>query len=129
MNESRPRWSWLLFAHLALMAAATVLATRGALAPVWFRPPLDKLGHLLAWGLLAFFAVAFLGRRHRGSVIGAVLLAATLEELSQRAFSTRTFDLGDLAMNATGAFVFGLSGLRRQRAAHIETSCPTSEPP
>jgi hypothetical protein len=102
MNERRPPWSWLLFAQVALVVVATALAARGALPPVWFRAPLDKVCHLLAWGLLTFLAVAFFGHQRRWLVIGAVLLAATLEELSQRSFATRTFDLGDLAANAAG---------------------------
>jgi hypothetical protein len=128
MNARRPSWSWLLFAHLGLMAAATMLAARGALPPVWFRPPLDKAGHLLAWGLLAFFAVAFFGRRRRWAVVGAILVAATLEEFSQRAFSTRTFDLGDLAMNAAGVCLFGGSARARVTARLIAPVCPRPAP-
>jgi VanZ family protein len=119
MNEPRPAWSWLFFAQLALVILATVLATFGCFPPVLFRPPFDKVGHLGAYGLLAFFGVTFFGHARRWWVVGALLVAATLEEFSQRAFPTRTFDLGDLAMNVVGICVFGalaaaLSAARRR---------------
>jgi hypothetical protein len=50
-------------------------------------------------------------RRWRG--IGVLLVASTLEEISQRAFPTRTFDLGDLAMNLIGITALGLLAARR----------------
>jgi hypothetical protein len=56
---------------------------------------------------LAFLGVAFFGRARRGRVLLCLLVAATLEELSQRAFPARTFDLGDLAMNIIGILLFG----------------------
>jgi VanZ family protein len=109
MNEitKRPRWAWLFFAQLALVAGASVLATLGRFPAAVFRAPFDKLGHLGAYGGLSFFAVAFFGPRRRWPVVLALLAAATLEELSQRAFPTRTFDLGDLAMNVVGIAACG----------------------
>jgi VanZ family protein len=96
-----------LFPHLALVIAATVLATRGHFPAAVFRAPFDKLGHLGAYGLLAFFAVSFFGHARRWPVVLGLLAAATIEEVSQRAFPTRTFDLADLAMNVVGISVFG----------------------
>jgi VanZ family protein len=106
-TTTRPRWAWLFFFHLALVISATVLASAGRFPAVVFQPPTDKIGHLFAYGGLAFFAVAFFGARRRGRVIAAVAIAAALEELSQRAFPARTFDLGDLAMNAVGIALGG----------------------
>jgi VanZ family protein len=107
MNERRPAWSWLFFLQLGLVILATVLATRGCFPTVLFRPPWDKLGHLGAYGLLSFLAVSFFGYRRRWPVVIWLLVAAMVEETSQRAFPTRTFDLGDLAMNVIGISFFG----------------------
>jgi VanZ family protein len=107
MTTRRPLWSWLLFPHLALVIAASILATRGHLPVAVFRSPFDKLGHLGAYGLLAFLAVSFFGYARRWPVVLGLLAAATLEEISQRAFPTRTFDLADLAMNVAGIAAFG----------------------
>jgi VanZ family protein len=108
MNEQRPVWAWLFFPQLVLVISASVLATTGHFPVALFqRSPLDKVGHLVAYGGLSFFGVALFGRARRWPFVICLLVAATLEELSQRAFPTRTFDLGDLAMNLIGIAVFG----------------------
>jgi VanZ family protein len=107
MNEHRPRWTWLFFAQLALVAGASALATSGHFPVALFRSPIDKVGHLVAYGGLSFLAVAFFGRERRWRVVVTLLVVATLEELSQRALRTRTFDLADLAMNVIGICAFG----------------------
>ena len=107
MTTRRPIWAWLFFVQLALVATATVLATRGALPSKLFQPPVDKLGHLAGYGLLAFLGVSFFGAGRRWPVIGSLLLVSTIDEFAQRAFPTRTFDLGDLAMNVAGIVVLG----------------------
>jgi VanZ family protein len=81
-----------------------------------FRTPFDKVGHLVGYGGVAFLAVAFFGRRRSLRVVATVLVAATLEEISQRAFPTRTFDLADMAMNWIG--VLGGGALARRLLAH-----------
>ena len=122
MNETRPRWAWLFFAQLALVVVACVMATAGHFPTVLFRPPIDKLGHFFAYGLLSFLGVAFFGSARSRTVIVVLLLAATLEELSQRAFPTRTFDLGDLAMNVAGICALGaLSVARRRRPQRLSS--------
>jgi VanZ family protein len=45
-------------------------------------------------------------------VVGVLLLVSTLDEFSQRAFPTRTFDLGDLAMNVVGIVTLGALAAR-----------------
>ena len=111
MNEQRPPWAWLFFAQVALVVGASLLATTGHFPVTLFqRSPFDKMGHLLVYGGLAFFAVAFFGQRHRWNVIIWLLVLATLEELSQKALPRRTFDLGDLAMNIIGISIFGFVG-------------------
>jgi hypothetical protein len=129
MNERRPPWAWLFFAQLALVIGASLLATTGHLPTTLFqRSPLDKVGHLLVYGGLAFFAVAFFGRRLRWHVIVCLLVLATLEELSQRALPRRTFDLGDLAMNVIGISTFGIAAgtVTRPRSARSRRAATTS---
>jgi VanZ family protein len=116
MNEQRPTWAWLFFAQLALVVAASLLATTGHLPLTLFqRSPFDKAGHLLVYGGLSFFAVAFFGHRYRWRVVIWLLVLASLEELSQRALPRRTFDLGDLAMNVIGISTFGLAAMAAAR--------------
>jgi VanZ family protein len=107
MNEQRPAWAWLFLAQLVLVVLASVMATLGVFPPVIFRAPFDKVGHLFAYGLLAFLGVGFFGSARARPVVVFLLLAATLEELSQLALPHRTFDLGDLAMNVAGICLFG----------------------
>jgi VanZ family protein len=127
MNEQRPAWAWLFFAQLALVVGASLLATTGHFPMTLFqRSPFDKGGHLLVYGALAFFAVAFFGHGRRWHVVIGLLVLATLEELSQRALPRRTFDLGDLAMNIIGISIFGLAAvatarLRRARSRRAST--------
>jgi hypothetical protein len=114
MNEQRPVWALLFFPQLALVIGASMLATTGHFPVTLFqRSPLDKLGHLVAYGGLSFFGVALVGRARRWPFLICLLVAATLEELSQRAFPTRTFDLGDLAMNLIGIALFGAAAAAR----------------
>ena len=118
MNERRPLWAFLFFPQLALLITASVLATTGHFPVALFqRSPLDKLGHLVCYGGLSFFGVALFGRARRWPFLICLLVAATLEEVSQRAFPTRTFDLGDLAMNLIGIAVFGAGAAARLTAA------------
>ena len=65
--------------------------------------------------------MAFLGPARRWPVVLGLLVAATLEELSQRAFPTRTFDLGDLAMNIVGIVTLGAAAARLSFAADADT--------
>lgn len=113
MNRRRPRWAWLFFLQLALVIAASALATTGHLPITLFRPPHDKIGHLFAYGGLSFLGVAFFGAERSTAVVCVLLVAAGLEEASQSLFQTRTFDMGDLAMNVVGISVFGAAAAVR----------------
>ena len=68
----------------------------------------DKLGHFILYGILAFLlARAFprplpLGRLSIPIVIIVLMVLATLEEYSQKFFSTRTYDLIDLTFTCLG---------------------------
>jgi VanZ family protein len=118
MNRRRPRWAWLFFLQLALVIAASALATKGHLPITLFQPPFDKIGHLVAYGGLSFLGVAFFGAARSTAVVATLLVVAGLEESSQRLFQTRTVDMGDLAMNVVGISVFGAAAVmfaRRRR--------------
>jgi len=108
MNGQRPVWAWLFFPQLAVMISASVLVTTGHF-PVTLlqRSPFDKVGHLIFYGGLSFLGVGLFGRARRWPCVIGLLVFATLEELSQRAFPRRTFELGDLVMNLIGIAVFG----------------------
>jgi len=108
------------------MILATVLATTGHLPVGWLqRWSLDKVGHFAIYGGLSFFGVALFGRARRWPFVGCLLVAAALEEISQRAFSTRTFDLADLAMNVAGISLFSAVAVAvSQRRPASPTSAP-----
>lgn len=111
--KQRPLWAWLFFPQLAVVLGASVLASTGHFPVAAFqRWSLDKLGHLLAYGGLSFFAVSFFGGRRCWPVVLVLAAAATGEELSQRLFPARTFDLGDLAMNLAGIGLLGAAAAR-----------------
>ena len=112
------------------MISASVLATTGHFPVALFqRSPFDKVGHLLFYGGLSFLGVALFGRARRWPFVIGLLLFATLEELSQRAFPRRTFDLGDLAMNLIGIAVFGAAAGARLGAAAARLTARQSGAP
>jgi VanZ family protein len=71
----------------------------------------DKLMHGLLYGVMAFFLNYGLNYKAFNSLqIGAVavLIFATLEEVSQYWIPSRTFDLGDLLADFIGVALFSL---------------------
>jgi VanZ family protein len=99
----RPAWAWLFFLQLFLVAGASVAATLHRLPlPQLSQHGFDKLGHLLAFGLLSFLAVGFFGAARWRPVVYTLALASALEEFSQRFLPGRTLDGWDLAANFTG---------------------------
>lgn len=104
----RPRWSYLLFAHLVLIFVVSVLAATNNLQySILKLQGVDKLGHFVLYGLLALFASAYFGRTKR--VAGILAVLATIEEASQAWFPARTFDLWDLAATLAGIVLFALA--------------------
>lgn len=99
--------------------AIIVLADKNALPPfiraIYDFPNGDKVGHFILFGLLNFIlTLTFLralpnhARSRVALLVGLILaLAITLEEFSQRYFSSRTFDLVDLAASFLGLLVGG----------------------
>ncbi|MEA5078171.1 MAG: hypothetical protein VB013_06335 [Anaerolineaceae bacterium] len=76
----------------------------------------DKVGHFLLMGSVAFLVTLAMPRawRLRGLIVLAGLI--TLEEFSQLIFTTRTFDLLDLACSLAGVTVFGTLSVLFNRA-------------
>ncbi len=83
----------------------------------------DKAGHFFLIGVLALLLNHALSYRvHRirdghwqlGGLV--VFLIITVEEFSQLWFSSRTFDLGDLAANAVGVLAAEWIARRRKRS-------------
>ncbi len=96
-----------------ILVAANLGGTHEVFHLVTSVPGGDKLGHFVLMGVLAALVDLALRRRDVGRVpLGpAVVLAlVTLEEVSQRWMSTRTFDLLDLAADVAGIVAFTALG-------------------
>ncbi len=117
MTDRRPRWAWLLFPHLSLIVAASVLAARGRLPVLALRGGLDKLGHFLLLGTLSLLAVAFFGRARSLRVVSVLAAVSAIEELSQAWFPARTLDGLDLTANLLGIALGGWIATRLTRAS------------
>ena len=115
MTTVRPRWAWLLFPHLSLIVAASVLGDCHRLPRMALDGGLDKLGHFLLLGGLSLFAVAFFGRARWLRVVLVLGLISALEEASQAWFPARTLDAGDLAANLLGIALGGWIATRLTR--------------
>jgi VanZ family protein len=116
MTSERPRWSWLLFPHLSMLVAASVLADRNWLPIAALQGGLDKVGHFLLLGALSLLAVGFFGRARAVRVVTVLGLLSALEEASQAWFPARTVDAWDLAANLMGIALGGLIATRLTRA-------------
>ena len=108
--------------NLALLAISAYLGISilASIQPEWFEfvqglPGRDKLIHFLGAGLLSilivtgFSSIVIYNRTYGPfSILGAITLLITLEELGQIAIPSRTFDLTDLGWSYVGIVVFGL---------------------
>lgn len=114
------RWlAWFaLFGFVAFLVTLIGLADSGHGTRLFVLaaslPAGDKLGHVLLFGMLALLAnVAAKGARIpwggvtvlKGSLF--VLVAVVLEEFSQLAFPSRSFEILDLAADGLGIFLGG----------------------
>jgi VanZ family protein len=105
----------------ALLAGGWLYAAAIVFLSLTPRPPQidveygDKLGHLLAYGLLMFW-FCFLYRNRYTRIaygIGWVLLGVALE-FAQAATGTRSYEVADMAANALGVLLaWGLATLRK----------------
>lgn len=107
--------------------AIIILADKNALPPfihaIYDFPNGDKVGHFILFGLLNFIlTLTFLralpnhARSRVALSVGLILaLAVTLEEFSQRYFSSRTFDQVDLTASFLGLLVGGWVALKLKK--------------
>lgn len=90
----------------------------------------DKIGHFFLFGLLSLGTSVVLKLRgvRFGAVFvpyGAILISClvVIEELSQKSFPGRTFDLGDILASLIGVFVFSvLPFFRRENGCMADRS-------
>ncbi|WP_421871742.1 VanZ family protein [Marinoscillum sp.] len=73
----------------------------------------DKLGHFLLYGILSFLLNVALNHRKISSIrvpIGSILVLAfaLIEEFTQLAFASRTFDWVDMLCDVVGIGLFAL---------------------
>lgn len=120
----------LYFLALAtIVVLADVRATQPLFAPIRALPSGDKIGHFFLMGGFSFVANLALqarkvGLRRAHFLLGSAMVMAvvTCEEFSQIFIRGRTFDLVDLAVDATGIWLFGeLSRLVLKRARATRT--------
>ena len=109
------KWLTLLFAFLIILIIVLAdTGNLGFLALVYRFPFADKVGHFLLYGILVllvnltFFRAIPSQSRKRIVWLSGLTLAILigLEELSQRSFSNRTFDLVDLSASYLGVIFF-----------------------
>jgi VanZ family protein len=122
MTNERPRWAWLLFPHLSLIVAASILAACHRLPADFLSGGPDKVGHLLLFGGLSLFAVAFFGRARWPAVVGVLGALSACEEASQAFFPARTLDAADLAANLVGIALGAYVALRLTRVTEVTAS-------
>ncbi len=120
------------------IAAYWLLSILVSIRPDWFLfvqgvPGRDKLLHFIGASLLTVILVSgstslALRRRAFGPflLLAAVALLVTLEEFTQLAIPSRTFDLFDLGYSYAGILLFGLPALwlkRMQASAARRPDC------
>jgi polysaccharide biosynthesis protein VpsQ len=119
----------LFFVFLVLViVAADAGRMPGVLRAMHDFPHGDHVGHVVLFGILAFLLTkAFprtvrIGRRHVPIMLLAILLFAIGEECSQTLFSTRTWDLVDMACSITGVVAGSWAALRFRPRAKTATA-------
>jgi polysaccharide biosynthesis protein VpsQ len=109
------KWLTILFTlFIILIIVLADTGKLGILAVLYRIPFADKVGHFILYGILVllinltlFRAIPTQNRNWIALLSGLTLaLLIGLEELSQRSFSNRTFDLVDLSASYLGVIVF-----------------------
>ena len=110
---SRPAWAWLGFGWLGLQVAMAAFASAGigSVETILF-PRADKVLHVLVFGLMAFFAVAWFRDRSAVTVILFLVGITLLEERAQAFWPGRSVDFADALASAIGVVGFGLLAAR-----------------
>lgn len=103
----------------ALILTSTIVAANIGLAQPLLHvlhevPFADKLCHFLVIGILTVLVIVSTSRLQAGNPVfvglatmSALIVLATLEEVSQMAFPHRTFSYTDLLANYAGILLFG----------------------
>ena len=113
-KAKRPRWAWLLWVQLPIIALVTLAAYLGRLnLAVLALTGVDKLLHFVLCGALAFFSIAWWADCTPSRILGSLSILALLEEGAQALSIARSFSLVDLAANLLGILLFGWA------AAHL----------
>lgn len=124
------KWLTILFAlFIILIIVLADLGKLGILEAVNRIPLGDKAGHFILYGILTLMTnLTLFGSfpsqsRRQVAVVSSLTLALLigLEEFSQRNFSSRTFDLGDLTASYLGVIFFAWLALRTKRG-HVRES-------
>jgi polysaccharide biosynthesis protein VpsQ len=108
------KWLTILFALFIVLIILANTGNLGILAILYRIPFADKVGHFILYGILVllinltlFRSMPSQNRNWITLMSGATLaLLIGLEELSQRSFSNRTFDLVDLSASYLGVIFF-----------------------
>jgi undecaprenyl-diphosphatase len=110
-GDGRPRWAWLVWGQLALVALAAMSASLGLLDMEFLEwPAVDKVLHILLYGLLAFLSVAWWVGRPPRVVLLRLAGLALADELVQSLSPFRAFDWFDLAASLGGVVLWGCLG-------------------
>jgi hypothetical protein len=131
LSRSRLFMKWLTVLFTLFIVLIIILADTGhlgMLAVLYHIPFADKAGHFILYGILALlinltlFRTVPLQRRKWVAMISGVILALLIgvEELSQRSFSNRTFDLIDLSASYLGLMFFSWLAVRLVQKENIE---------
>ena len=106
----------------ALLAGGWLYAATIVFLSLTPRPPQidvaygDKLGHLLAYGLLMFWFCFLYRHRYTRLAYGLGWIAMGIAlEFAQRATGTRSFEIADMAANSLGVLLgWGISATLRK---------------
>lgn len=112
-HPTRPRWSWLLWLQLAVVAFATTGAYLGLTHWSALKlPGADKFLHFTLFGALGALLVGWLPKFRAPAVLGVLAALATIEEFTQAWSPARTFDWVDLLATLSGIVIIGWIGSR-----------------
>ncbi|MCA9668405.1 MAG: VanZ family protein [Myxococcales bacterium] len=132
------RWRWLLFGHLAAMAVVTQMAYLGLVPSLPSIVYIDKIGHLLFFGIATFLLDPWFAPQRRWlyvpPAIALPFCAGFVEEMLQMLSPYRTCDVLDLTADLVGMLAFfALSRLLRARlwrgSGSQSDQSPAQQPP
>ena len=105
-DTKRPRWAWLVWPQIALVAFGGLGAYLSLLDfSILTLAGADKVAHFTFFGGLAFFTMGWCGRERGWPLVVALALLTVVDESLQAWSPVRSFDLLDLAANLVGIAV------------------------